>query len=562
MLSLCALLVAQVILTPRANAAPGGLNASFGMNGEVLIDLGSPSDFATGVVVQLDGRIVAAGTSTAFGSDDAGITPGSLDPGRRSCKLECPSGRCLGIGHTLFFSANDGVHGNELWRSDGTRAGTVMVKDIRPGSRGSSPGAVLDVKGTLFFGADDGTHGFELWRSDGTEVGTVMVKDIWPGSGTSSPINITDVGGTLFFGAADGTHGFELWRSDGTRGGTTMVKDIWPGSGTSSPSNITDVGGTLFFGAADGTHGFELWRSDGTRGGTTMVKDIWPGPHSSQDTMLEPFLLINVVGTLFIVADDGTHGFELWRSDGTRGGTVMVKDIWPGPHGSQGGPGSGLLSHVGATLFFRADDGAHGFELWKTDGTEVGTVMVKDIRPGPDSSIPESLLDVEGTLFFGAADGTHGFELWKSDGTEAGTVMVRDTWPGPHSSEPQSLTDVGGTLFFVAEDGIQFSFGSTIHGYELWRSDGTDAETVIVKDIRPGSESSLLQSLTDVGGTLFFGAADGTHGFELWKSDGTAPGTTLVKDINPGSMSSNPSGLGRGSLPADLRPHCPDATRT
>ncbi len=112
-----------------------------------------------------------------------------------------------------------------------------------------------------------------------------------------------------------------------------------------------------------------------------------------------------------------------------------------------------FLTNVNGTLFFRAYDAAHGLELWKSDGTEAGTVLVKDIVPGTDHSSPYELTDVNGTLFFLAYDAAHGHELWKSDGTEAGTVLVKDIVPGTASSYPYSLTDVNGTLFFIANDG-------------------------------------------------------------------------------------------------------------
>src|SRR5262249_5059384 len=145
----------------------------------------------------------------------------------------------------------DGVSGAELWESDGTEAGTVLVKDIRNGVAGSfnesAPGFLTDVNGTLFFSADDGLRGIELWKSDGTEAGTVWVKDINPGEAQSYPWHLTNVNGTLFFAARDGTSGEELWKSNGTGAGTVRVKDIFIGAASASPSWLTNVNGTLFF---------------------------------------------------------------------------------------------------------------------------------------------------------------------------------------------------------------------------------------------------------------------------------------------------------------------------
>ncbi|MCA2759485.1 ELWxxDGT repeat protein, partial [Microcystis sp. M145S2] len=155
--------------------------------------------------------------------------------------------------------ANDGVSGYELWKSDGTAAGTVLVKDIRPGSTGSYPRYLTAVGNTLFFTAYDGVSGYELWKSDGTAAGTVLVKDIRPGYYRSNPRNLTVVGNTLFFTANDGVSGYELWKSDGTAAGTVLVGDIRPGSSSSNPRNLRVVGNNLFFTADNGVNGEELW---------------------------------------------------------------------------------------------------------------------------------------------------------------------------------------------------------------------------------------------------------------------------------------------------------------
>jgi ELWxxDGT repeat protein len=353
----------------------------------------------------------------------------------------------------VFFRATgitDPFVGTELWRSDGTSEGTVLVKDIRAGTNGSSPALLTAVGNTLFFNASDGVNGSELWKSDGTDSGTVMVKDIRPETSGSSPSNLTDVNGVLFFDANDGVNGGELWKTDGTSAGTVMVRDVQPGSSSSSPRAFAAVGSTLFFAANTSGSGVELWKSDGTFAGTMLVKDILAGGSSN------PQKLTNIGGTLFFVADDGVHGRELWRSDGTVEGTVLVKDVRPGSAGSV----AELLVDAGGTLFFTADDGVHGREVWKSDGTPAGTVMVKNIGPGDqdgiDLSFAPSLVALGGLVFFPANDGVNGIELWKSNGLESGTLLVADI-PGAigGSSNPRHLTAVGDTLYFSAEDGVR-----------------------------------------------------------------------------------------------------------
>ena len=106
----------------------------------------------------------------------------------------------------------------------------TLLKDINPGAASSSPTDFTTVGGTTYFAANDGVHGDELWKSNGTAAGTVLVADIDPGSGSSNPTDLTNVNGTLFFAANDGVHGNELWKSNGTAAGTVLVKDINPGS--------------------------------------------------------------------------------------------------------------------------------------------------------------------------------------------------------------------------------------------------------------------------------------------------------------------------------------------
>src|SRR5262249_577276 len=149
--------------------------------------------------------------------------------------------------------------------------------------------------------------------------------------------------------------------------------------------------------------------------GTTLVTDIVPGVNGSSPTYLN-----NLNGNLLFVANDGSH-LDLWTSDGTATGTVPIATSLTSV--------SSLVS-VGTTAFFSANDGTHGVELWKTDGTPGGTVLARDIQPGAAGSSPNRLTNVNGKLFFTANDGTHGSELWSSDGTSSGTVLVKDITSG------------------------------------------------------------------------------------------------------------------------------------
>jgi uncharacterized repeat protein (TIGR01451 family) len=440
------------------------------------------------------------------------------------------------VGRVLYFAADDGTNGNELWRSSGSQASTSLVKDIHP--NGSAyPYELTAVGGRLFFRATDPDAGRELWTSDGSAAGTRRVKDISPGAASAYPADLTEVKtGTkslLFFHATDGSldRGRELWVSDGTETGTALVRDIRPGSGSSNPGNLVARDGILFFSADDGTHGDELWRSDGTVAGTVMVKDIRSGPASAY---LED-LVVTASGRLFFSANDGTHGRELWTSDGTAEGTVLVKDI--AANGSSANPVE--LAAVGDVLYFSANDGNTGQELWKSDGTAAGTVLVKDIAPGGTGSNPSFPTSVQGTLYFVADDGVvgHGFELWKSDGTAAGTLLLRDILAGSASSYPDDLVAVGDWLFFSADD------GDGAHGRELWRSDGSRAGTILAGDINPGPGSSNPQSLVAQEGLLYFNADDGNqgHGAELWALRAFAPDLVLNKQAAP-SVPVAPSG--------------------
>nr|WP_162488207.1 ELWxxDGT repeat protein [Azospirillum lipoferum] len=437
-------------------------------------------------------------------------------------------------GIRVIFNGFDNTAGGELFATDGTTSGTFLLKDINPGTNSSDAQAiVLLPNGKMLFSANDGTNGTELWITDGTAAGTVLVKDINGGSGGSNPGLITTLSnGKILFGATDATNGNELWITDGTQAGTTLVKDINPGSGNSSLSNLIALNdGRMLFVADDGTHGRELWITDGTTAGTVLLKDIQVGSSTSN---LSNFTKLSNGSVLFL-ADDGTNGQEPWITDGTTAGTVLLKDI---NAGSTGSSASSFVALPNGTALFGATNGStnNGSELWITDGTANGTVLLKDIESGTPGSSPTNFaLLSDGKVLFSASTSTTGRELWITDGTANGTVLVKDINSGSSGSNPTSITVMPNGKAVLAAT-------TSTSGQELWVTDGTANGTTLLKEIRSGSNGSsptVLTLLAD--GRVMFKANDGTSGSEPWITDGTTAGTFLLKDINSGSLSSSVS---------------------
>ena len=408
----------------------------------------------------------------------------------------------------LFFNADDGVHGKEVWMSDGTEAGTKMLKDINVGPDRSNGydiynGDEIDYSlvwdrtftpmgGTLYFAATSGNHPATLWKSDGTADGTTEVYSVSPG-------NLTVFNGALYFTGTPGSD-TELWKSDGTSEGTEIVKDISENysSDAGGESGFTLFNNELYFSAGNTNTNASpelcgLWKTDGTGGGTDAVK---PG------TDLEPYSMAVCNNTLYFVAYDDTNSYDFWKSDGTSVGTEKLSNY-------QFSQAPSRFTEYNGSLYFVAEDGAYGRELWRLDCSSGTSTMVKDINPDAAGSNPQNLTVMGDTLYFKAEEANHGLELWKTDGTGLNTMMVKDINPGSSGSSIESITAYDGMLYFTADDGV--------HGDELWISDGTETGTSLLKDINPGADWSYPYEFTAMNGTLFFTATDATNGCELWK---------------------------------------------
>ena len=431
-----------------------------------------------------------------------------INPGPDDSSIAWPAA----LDGRLYFSADDGDNGVELWSSDGTEAGTDLFKDIVAGPGSSFPLGLTEAFGELVFRANDGVHGGEPWASDGTPAGTRLVTDIALGPDGSNPFGLALGDSRAYFQADDGTTGNELWVYEGPGTETTLVEDVNLGPGSGVQGRMLAVGDTVYFGGDDGT-GLKLWKSNAA--GTEPVSDdVFDDltPHVWQD------------GKLFFSARTGPAGSEPWVYDSSDGETTMLKDIVPGP--SWGLPLGVSAVGIDGAVLFTVDDDDPGIALWRTDGTSDGTRLVED-----GVGVVGTLTAMGGVAYFAGGDGTSGAELWRSDGTVGGTRIVADIDEGMGASLPEHLTAIDGKLFFSANDGV--------HGDEPWVSDGTEGGTRIVADVVNGPGGSFPSQIAEAGGRVFFTADTPAEGRELWSFEldvppaAVADSATVTEDAAP-----------------------------
>ncbi|MBZ4417357.1 ELWxxDGT repeat protein [Myxococcus sp. RHSTA-1-4] len=397
-------------------------------------------------------------------------------------------------GGLLYFFSTDDASGGALWTSTGTGGeGTFKVRDFPPGPLGMPPSQLTRVGDRVFFTAEDEEHGRELWVSDGTPAGTRMVTDLWPGTNGSFPRALFEYQGLLYFTAGDEDHGRELRVTDGTAEGTLLVTDLEPGPEGAGPDRLTrSADGSIYFIAQFQAIFTAVMRLDPATGGVVEVLRV-----PSEGAVLgDPTPVGSKV--FFIIGDLHGHKLKLMVSSG--GAASLVTEL---TH-------AGDMAAMGGKLYFAGATDAEGMdmELWRSDGTPGGTRRVKDLRTGHEGSEPIELTAVGRRLFFSADDGIHGREVWVSDGTETGTRLLVDLEPGLPGASPERLTALQGNLFFSASTGGR--------GAEPWMSNGTPEGTVPLVEVAPGTLDSNPRSFIRSGWDAFFTAEDGTGVRRLW----------------------------------------------
>lgn len=296
-----------------------------------------------------------------------------------------------------------------------------------------------------------------------------------------------------------------------------LVLDINRTTGDSEPELFADLGGLAVFVANDGTTGAELWRTDGSASGTSLVVELEPGPADAGITEIAA-----AGANAYLLRGNLAGDFELWITDASAAGTRLLATLSPAIDGQPA-----MLVTVGARAFFVGG----AVDLWTSDGTVAGTQRLFD---GSRADVWELAMPVayQGRLFFAAGDATSGVEPWSSDGTIAGTLPFADIAPGAASANPLAFGVAGGRLYVAADDGVT--------GMELHVTDGVPGVISLVADIEPGFNGSWPSGITDAGGIAVFAARTSVEGSEPWRSDGTPAGTFLLGDLAPNHYSSSP----------------------
>lgn len=472
------------------------------------------------------------------------------------------------VGNVVVFAASPaGDTDMNLWRSDGTAAGTFQISDVD----------VLLNSFPAYFGSGErvlfralGPNGVQLWGTDGTSSGTQLLRD-------EDAFNdrMFQVADRFYFG--DPGDPTRLWSTDGTSAGTRALSGIIPANervldvaGTSSTLYVRTVGqrlpppnnhingpgrlyrydhasatttpliryelensastfhllryaqGRLYFDNLRPDTGRELWVSDGTVNGTRLLKNLAPEVRTFDSS---PAGLVRLRDKVFFTADDGTLGREVWYSDGTEAGTQVLVDAVPGETGSE--PSDLFVARN--ELYFYARDAAATYRLWRSDGSAAGTQPLATLKPRP-SSLREAGCDSRGValpngnILFAGFDDTFGLQLWSTDGTTAGTVRLTNLAQVNGGPRLCHLTVVDDQVYFHAYDSA---------GRELWKSNGTAAGTQLVVDLNPQGAGADPRSLIQWNDSLYFIAND-AQGAHLWTTDGTASGTRIATEFDGG----------------------------
>lgn len=464
-------------------------------------------------------------------------------------------------GYKAFFAATDAEHGEELWVTDGTPAGTHMVKDIVEGEGSGNPCYLGRLNDKVLFSAYTEDEGQELWVSDGTEEGTKLLMDCYMfGDGNPKAFMQINEKQAIFIAIDDESAEYDpamgaqywLWITDGTEEGThRVVADadsehqancVFPGKdNTTLHYAYQRVGRRVFFKAdtTDGMIGEEIWVTDGTEEGTYLVMDInWEPNQSTGGTCSAGIdCFANYKNEkLFFQAWTPSYGGEPWCTDGTPGvantqerevnsgytesgdeHTYMIKDTHEGRD-----PNNGIGFHAGCfgqgfevykdRIWYRGWHPQYGYEISGTN-TEKGDYVCYDIFTTEPSVDHNSFSDpgciFDGVYMFCAATGFDandptcwGGELWYTDGEKV-YPQHGDWVPGTWSNWVKEQTVAGGSMYWFNETNGEWNQG---YGNGLYRLDSKDSAPVVCNlvDESAASTGDMVHTLRNLGGTIIY----------------------------------------------------------
>lgn len=341
---------------------------------------------------------------------------------------------------------------DKIWKSDGTTAGTSLVYAFQTATGLTNVGVYYSVAShkknysvegnTLYFSAYDATNGKELWKTDGTPAGTIMLKDVKVGTGSSQTSGFCKIPGTTLFIAQSVGFESKLWKTDGTTAGTEQIPVAEPFYIVNQ--DMAKLGNKVIFFAHNTVDGYEPYVSDGTAAGTFMLKNINPSGNSLTTQAMGLHLKMTDKYCFFI-ANNGTTN-ALWRTDGTINGTIEVM-----PSVTNGISDAGYSTSDAENLWFiNYLNNNASQQLYKSNGTVEGSSLIHSTL-----SYPQNLTTYKGAAWFQSKDIAALFnaEVWRSDGLNVNTGLALDIAGSSASSDPYAFFELNDKLYFFGKNG-------------------------------------------------------------------------------------------------------------
>lgn len=343
----------------------------------------------------------------------------------------------------LYFYGSDGNSGRELHMVQGQGV-PKLIKNINPtGQHSISTNyfkPLAGMGGKIYFTANNGTIGEEMFVYDGTN-DPVPAFDLTLGPDSARPDNYTVIGNKLYFTATTASEGQELYVYDGTNSPSRLT-DINTGSAGSVYGPMIAYNSKLYFVGNTPANGSELWQYDPLIDTATLIADIDSGQSSSNPANLS---VIN--GKIYFSATTFAYGRELYVYDGNNSPTRLT-DIYPGSISSLTPTHSNAFAWFNNKLYFTGRDTTGENHLYSYDQGNIN--LVHKVNPNGDAG-PRDFMVYNGRLFFTVNDGANGYELYAYDGTNP-PAIIGDLCAGANSSLPSELTVIGDELYFSANN--------------------------------------------------------------------------------------------------------------